>query len=58
MAASDHSPTDATPRTRAHNRAVLDALPFGDTQDFEDARRGFLATLPEVEIKNEQAASS
>ena len=39
---------DATPTTLAHNRAVLDTLPFGDTQDFEDARRGFLATLPEV----------
>jgi alkyl sulfatase BDS1-like metallo-beta-lactamase superfamily hydrolase len=33
---------------------VLDLLPFGDTQDFEDARRGFLGTLPEVEITNDQ----
>jgi len=32
---------DATPITIAQNRAVLDALPFGDTQDFDDARRGF-----------------
>ncbi|HEY4909583.1 MAG TPA: MBL fold metallo-hydrolase, partial [Methylomirabilota bacterium] len=40
--------------TRAHNRSALDALPFGDTKDFEDARRGFLGTLPEVEIKNPQ----
>ena len=31
---------------------MLDALPFGDTQDFDDARRGFLGSLPEVEIKN------
>src|SRR5215472_932702 len=45
---------DATPLTQAHNRAVLDTLPFGDTRDFEDARRGFLGTLPEVEIKNDQ----
>jgi len=37
--------------------AVLDALPFGDTQDFEDTRRGFLGTLPEVEIKNARGAS-
>ena len=51
MAARDHSPEDATPITRAGNRAVLDALPFADTQDFEDARRGFLGSLPEVEIK-------
>ena len=45
---------DATPITQALNRAVQDALPFADTQDFDDARRGFLCTLPEVEIKNDQ----
>lgn len=54
MAASAEGPKGATPITEAQNRAVLDALPFGDTQDFEDARRGFLGSLPEVEIKNEQ----
>ncbi len=47
-------PQDATALTRASNRAVLDTLPFADNQDFEDARRGFVATLPEVEIKNAQ----
>jgi alkyl sulfatase BDS1-like metallo-beta-lactamase superfamily hydrolase len=47
-------PQDATAITRALNRAVLDALPFADTQDFDDAQRGFLASLPEVEIKNAQ----
>ena len=45
-------PKDATALTRASNRAVLDVLPFADSQDFQDARRGFVATLPEVEIKN------
>ena len=30
------------------------ALPFADTQDFEDARRGLLGSLPDVEIRNEQ----
>jgi len=45
---------DATPLTEAANRAVLDALPFDDTQDFEDARRGFLGSLPEVEITNDR----
>lgn len=54
MAASAEGPKGATPITEAQNRAVRDALPFGDTQDFEDARRGFLGSLPEVEIKNEQ----
>ena len=47
-------PQDATSFTRASNQAVLSALPFADTQDFEDARRGFIATLPEVEITNAQ----
>jgi alkyl sulfatase BDS1-like metallo-beta-lactamase superfamily hydrolase len=54
MAAPAEGPKDATPITQAQNRIVLDMLPFGDTQDFEDARRGFLGTLPEVEIRNEQ----
>jgi hypothetical protein len=48
-------PQDATSFTRAANRGVLDALPFADLQDFEDAQRGgFIATLPEVEITNAQ----
>ena len=47
-------PKDATALTRASNRAIREALPFADTQDFEDARRGFIATLPEVEITNAQ----
>ncbi|MEE9147414.1 MAG: alkyl sulfatase dimerization domain-containing protein, partial [Candidatus Tectomicrobia bacterium] len=32
----------------------LAALPFTDTQDFADARHGFIASLPEVEIRNDQ----
>ncbi len=51
---SHDAPRDATPATRARQRAVLEALPFADTQDFEDAARGFVATLPEVEVKNAQ----
>jgi alkyl sulfatase BDS1-like metallo-beta-lactamase superfamily hydrolase len=42
-------PKDATLTTLAQNCAVLDALPFGDAQDFEDVRRGFLGSLPKVE---------
>src|SRR3954469_15128257 len=48
------SPNDATPITQARNHALLGALPFGDTQDSEDARRGFLGTRSEPEIRNEQ----
>ena len=53
MPAPTDDPKDATPITRARNRALLDLLPFDDTQDFEDARRGFLGTLPEGEIRGE-----
>jgi alkyl sulfatase BDS1-like metallo-beta-lactamase superfamily hydrolase len=54
MAAEEQSPKDATPITCAHNHAVLGSLPFGDTQDFEDAARGFVGTLPKVEIRNSE----
>jgi alkyl sulfatase BDS1-like metallo-beta-lactamase superfamily hydrolase len=54
MAARADGPQDATPTTLAHNRAVLDALPFADTGDFADAARGFLGSLPEVEIRSAQ----
>ncbi len=37
---------DAQPDVAAANRAVLSQLPFGDRQDFDDAMRGFIATVP------------
>jgi len=43
---------EATPATCAHNRRVLDELPFADGGDFEDTARGFIGTLPEVAIAN------
>ena len=36
---------EASEFTRALNKAVLDELPFENTQDFEDAARGFIAPL-------------
>ena len=45
-------PGDATPATIAHNRQVLDLLPFTDNADFDDARRGFIADLPTSSIAN------
>jgi len=51
---SANAPKDATPATCHHNASLLDALPFGDTQDFADAARGHIATLPEVEIRNDR----
>lgn len=37
----------AAPSTQKLNTGVLQQLPFADQQDFEDARRGFIAPLPE-----------
>lgn len=36
---------DAEPATRAANDAFVKSLPFADRADFDDARRGFIATL-------------
>ena len=47
-------PKDATATTGAHNSSVSAALPFDDTRDFVDASRGFITSLPEVEISNDQ----
>ena len=47
------APNEATTITAQINAALLEELPFADQQDFEDAQRGFIATLPEVTIKAE-----
>jgi len=39
-------PNAAAPAVRAVYEAALRDLPFSDQQDFADARRGFVATLP------------
>lgn len=44
------APKDATQFTQQANAAAIKELPFAEQQDFEDARRGFIATLPEVVI--------
>lgn len=40
------APNAAAPAVRAGYEAALRDLPFADQQDFADARRGFIATLP------------
>jgi len=40
------APRAAEPSVRASNRAVRSELPFADRQDFDDAMRGFVATVP------------
>lgn len=41
---------DAEPATRAANDAFVKSLPFSDRADFDDAKRGFIATLPDGAI--------
>ncbi|WP_444920038.1 alkyl/aryl-sulfatase [Microbulbifer sp. CnH-101-G] len=42
----------ASQSTRAHNKAVAKQLPFSDNLDFHLAKRGFIATIPDAQIKN------
>jgi alkyl sulfatase BDS1-like metallo-beta-lactamase superfamily hydrolase len=42
---------DADPATRAANAAMAAGLPFADTRDFEAAKRGLIAPVPEGMIK-------
>jgi alkyl sulfatase BDS1-like metallo-beta-lactamase superfamily hydrolase len=39
-------PKDATEVTKKANAKILKKLPFANKQDFEDAKRGFMAPLP------------
>ena len=43
---------DATAMTRQSNASVAQQLPFQDSEDFEDARRGLVATLPDATIRS------
>ncbi|GGC59847.1 alkyl/aryl-sulfatase [Chelatococcus reniformis] len=40
----------AEPPVVAAHRAALAELPFGDRQDFEDAARGFVGTIPDAAV--------
>jgi alkyl sulfatase BDS1-like metallo-beta-lactamase superfamily hydrolase len=42
--------TLAHPSTVAANRALADTLPWADQADFEDARRGFVGSLPDARV--------
>src|SRR5215510_9919264 len=50
--AEERASKDATAFTYAKNCAAGEALAFADRQDFDDAAKGFIGTLPEVEIRN------
>jgi len=46
---------DAEPATRAANEAFAKSLPLSDRADFDDARRGFIATLPDGVVAGPRA---
>ena len=50
---SPQTPKDATDATRAANAELLKILPFDDTSDFADAKRGLIAPLPPEMIKGQ-----
>jgi alkyl sulfatase BDS1-like metallo-beta-lactamase superfamily hydrolase len=47
-------PKDAAVSVAAQNAAILEALPFADTADFDDAARGFLGTVDMARITSAQ----
>ncbi len=51
--AEDHKAAKpAHPATKTANQAMAAKLPFDNTMDFDDARRGFVATIPDGRIEN------
>ena len=44
--------SQAHPATVQANQAMAEDLPWADESDFEDAQRGFIATLPDALIHN------
>jgi len=44
---------EATEATKAANAVLLNTLPFDDTSDFDNARRGLIAPLPSAMIEGE-----
>ena len=52
--APKETPKQASAPVIAQHAATLKALPFSDTRDFEDAKRGFLGTIENARITNPQ----
>src|SRR4051795_13105922 len=48
------TPKQASAAVIAQHAATLKALPFSDTSDFDDAKRGFLGTIDNARIANPQ----
>src|SRR6201986_5328809 len=48
--APQERPKDASHPVIAQHQAMLAALPFSDTRDFEEAARGFLGTIEHAKV--------
>jgi alkyl sulfatase BDS1-like metallo-beta-lactamase superfamily hydrolase len=48
------NPKEASRAVVAQHQAMLEALPFGDTADFDDAAHGFLGTIDNAKITSPQ----
>lgn len=53
LAQSQDIRKDASEATKAANQKLLNELPFSDTSDFDDAKRGLIAPLPSALIKGQ-----
>ena len=53
MPAYSQTQNDATAATRAANNALLKQLPFSDTSDFDNAKRGLIAPVPAEMIQGQ-----
>ncbi len=53
-AAAAQPPGSASAATKKQQAGVLQQLSFADKQDFEDARRGFIAPLPDAGVIRDQ----
>jgi alkyl sulfatase BDS1-like metallo-beta-lactamase superfamily hydrolase len=51
---SSEAPKDASASVVAQQTAMLNALPFSDTRDFDEASRGFLGTIESARITSAQ----
>ena len=52
MSTEPKGPTAPQASVVARNKAVLDELPFANRDDFADAERGFITTVPDATILN------
>ena len=54
QAQAEQMPKDASPVTAQANKNFIQALPVNDIQDFTDASRGLIETVPNLVIKDAQ----